>query len=42
MLTPVKKIIKKDPKFEVGGNVRMSKYRNIFAKGYLRNCSEEV
>ena len=42
MLTPVKKINKKDPKFEVGGHVRMSKYRNIFAKGYLPNCSEEV
>ena len=42
MLTLVKKIIKKDPKFEVNGQVRLSKYRNIFAKGYLPNCSEEL
>ena len=24
----------KNPKFKVGGNVRISKYKNIFAKGY--------
>ena len=24
---------KKDPKFKVGGHVRTSKYKNIFAKG---------
>ena len=34
--------IKKDPKFKVGGHVRISKYKNIFAKGYARNWSEEV
>ena len=33
---------KKSPKFEVGDNVRISKYKNIFAKGYARNWSEEV
>ena len=33
---------KKDPKFEVGDNVRISKYKNIFAKGYSPNWSEEV
>ena len=33
---------KKDPKFKVGGNVRISKYKNIFAKGYTPNWSEEV
>ena len=33
---------KKDPKFEVGDYVRISKYKNIFAKGYAPNCSEEV
>ena len=33
---------KKDPKFRVGDNVRMSKYKNIFAKGYTPNWSEEV
>ena len=33
---------KKNPKFKVGDNVRISKYKNIFAKGYTPNCSEEV
>ena len=32
----------KDPKFKVGDSVRISKYKNIFAKGYTTNCSEEV
>ena len=32
----------KDPKFKVGDHVRISKYKNIFAKGYTPNCSEEV
>ena len=32
----------KDPKFKVGDHVRMSKYNNIFAKGYTPNWSEEV
>ena len=32
----------KDPKFQVGYHVRISKYRNIFAKGYAPNWSEEV
>ena len=27
----------KDPKFKVGGHVRTSKYKNIFAKGYTPN-----
>ena len=31
-----------DPKFKVGDNVRISKYKNIFAKGYTPNWSEEV
>ena len=30
------------PKFKVGGHVRISKYKNIFAKGYRKNWSEEV
>ena len=34
--------IKKIPKFKVGDNVRISKYKNIFAKGYTPNWSEEV
>ena len=33
---------KKDPKFKVGGHVRISKYKSIFAKGYTPNWSEEV
>ena len=31
----------KDPKFKVGNHVRISKYRNIFAKGYIQIWSEE-
>ena len=33
---------KKYPKFKVGDHVRISKYKNIFAKGYTRNWLEEV
>ena len=33
---------KKDPKFKVGDHVTISKYKNIFAKGYTPNWSEEV
>ena len=33
---------KKDPKFKVGDHVRISKYKNIFAKRYTPNWSEEV
>ena len=32
----------KDPKFKVGDRVRISKYKNIFAKGYRPNWSEKV
>ena len=28
---------KKDHKFKVGDHVRISKYKNIFVKGYVRN-----
>ena len=31
-----------DPKFKVGDHVRISKYKNIFAKRYTPNSSEEV
>ena len=37
-----KKINYKDPKFKVGDRVKISKYKNIFAKGYMSNWSEEV
>ena len=33
---------KKDSKFKVGEHVRISKYKNIFAKGYTTNWSEEI
>ena len=39
----IKKFNNKDPKFKVGENIkRISKYKNIFAKGYTPNWSEEV
>ena len=31
-----------DPKFKVGDYVRISKYKNIFAKGYAPNWFEEI
>ena len=31
-----------NPKFKVGDYVRISKYKNIFAKGYTPNWFEEV
>ena len=37
-----KEINNKDPKFKVGDNARISKYKNIFAKGYNLNWSEEL
>ena len=36
-----KEINDKNPKFKIGNNVRISKYKNIFAKAYTRNWSEE-
>ena len=32
----------KDPKFKIEDIVRISEYKNIFAKGYVPNWSEEV
>ena len=37
-----KEINDKDPKFKVGDHVRISKYKNIFAKGYMPNWPEEI
>ena len=37
-----KEINNKDPKLKVGDHVRISKYKNIFAKDYTPNWSEEV
>ena len=38
----IKEVNDKDPKFKVGDQIRISKYKNIFAKGYTPNWSEEV
>ena len=38
----IDKEVNDDPKFKVGDHVRISKYKNIFAKGYTPNWSEEV
>ena len=35
-------INKKGPKFKIGNNARISKYKTVFAKGYTTNWSEEV
>ena len=37
-----KEVNDKDPKFNVDCHARISKYKNIFAKGYTPNWSEEV
>ena len=34
--------IYKNPKFKVGDYVRISKYKNIFAKCYVPNCFEQM
>ena len=37
-----KEVDDKVPKFKVDDHVKISKYKNIFAKGYTSNWSEEV
>ena len=37
-----KENINKDPRFKVVIHVRVSRYKNIFAKGYVPNRSEEI
>ena len=37
-----KEVNDKNPKFKVGDHVRISKYKNIFAKVYMPNWSEEI
>ena len=37
-----KEVNDRDPKFKVDDHVRISKCKNIFAKGYTPNWSEEV
>ena len=41
-MTLGKKLIIKNPKFKIGGIVRISKYNNIFSKVDILNWSEEV
>ena len=36
-----KEINDEDPKFKIAYIVRISKYKNVFAKGYVTNWSEE-
>ena len=37
-----KEVNDNDPKFKVSDHVRISKYKNIFAKGFASNWYEEV
>ena len=37
-----KEVDDKNPEFRVGDHVRISKYKNIFTKGYLPNWSEQI
>ena len=37
-----KKNNKENTKFNVGDHVRISKYKNIFAKGYVLNWSDDI
>ena len=37
-----KEVNDKNPKFKVDDHVRISKYKNNFAKGYMPNWSEEI
>ena len=37
-----KEVNDEDPKFKIADHVRISKYKNSFAKGYTSNWSEEV
>ena len=41
-INPSKEINNKDPKLKIGDIVRISKYKNIFARGYAPDWSEEV
>ena len=39
---PGKEVNDKDPKFKIGDHVRISIYKNIFAKGFISDWSGEV
>ena len=38
----IEEINDEDPKFKIGNIVRVSKYKNSFARGYVPNWSEDV
>ena len=42
LLNIMRNLIKKNSKFRVGDHVRISKYKNIFTKGYSQNWIEEI
>ena len=41
-INSIKEINDKGPKIKIGDIVRISQYKNIFAKCYVLNCSEKV
>ena len=41
-INSIKEVNDKDPNFRVDDHVRISEYKNIFAKGYTSNWSEEA
>ena len=41
MLNTKKILTRKDPTFKVDDRVRISDYKNVFAKGYTQNWSDE-
>ena len=38
----LKKVNDENPKFKVGDHVKISKYKNIFVKGYIPGWSKDV
>ena len=42
LLNIMRKSNEKDPKFKVGDHVRISKFKNVFAKVYTPNWREEI
>ena len=42
MLNKMLILMKKSHKFKAGDHVRISKYKNIYAKGYASNWSKEI
>ena len=41
-LTDLIELSYKAPKFKTGDTVRITKYKNIFSKGYTKNYSREI